>query len=267
MDLFGLKKKRKQKHLDFVNGLKDKDDQYLYDAYCALDMDVICGNTNKYTKKEISAVVDELEQRGFVNELGQVYPYKVEKDFKEEINEFIESLKKNSHLNIVKLYEEESVKPLATSTRQDKLKLKAIKDELKDRGYMTSIGILTYPVLIKYHTLKEWDLENFGLIDNIQFNGYEVFITGENQILRVYGEEDECGETSVKLSFVDEVLEREELQYIEMNSELADIDICTLSAMLKFTDGTSVDFEFNQIIEDDDYSLDNLVLKANYSCA
>lgn len=265
MDLFGLKKKREQKHLDFINSLKDKDDKHLYDTYCDLDMDIICGNKNKYTKKEISAVVDELKKRGYVNELGQIYPYKVKKSLKLEIKEFIQELKSKTNNHIVDIYNEESIKPLAISSSLDRLKCKAIADELKDRGYMTSTGVLTFPILINYSSLKEWNLENFGLIDNIQFNGFDLFVTGENQTLRIYGEEDEYGETTVKLSFVNEALEREELQYIEMNSELAYIDISTLSAMLTFTDGSSIDFEFKQILENDDYSLDNLTLKANYS--
>lgn len=265
MDLFGFKEKREKRHLEFLGSLHDKDDKYLYDTYCTLDMDVICGSKNKYLNKEILAVVDELEKRGYVNELGQVYPSKVDKNLKSDINDFIEKLKIKSDTDILSIYNDEKINPLSISSTQGKLKFKAIEDELKNRGYMTSIGILTYPISIKYNNLKEWNVDKLGFIDNIQFNGYEVFITGESKILRIYGEEDDCGETSIKLGYVDEALEREELQYIEMNSELADIDVCTLSATLKFTDGSSVCLSFNQINEDEeDYSLDNLKIEATY---
>lgn len=113
-------------------------------------------------------------------------------------------------------------------------------------------------------SLAEWNLENFGLVDNIQYNGYEVFITGENDILRIYGVEDDYAETSIHLGYVEEALEREPLQHIEMNTYLEDIDVSTLNATVKFKDGSSVYFAFNQIEENDDYSFDNLTIQAKY---
>jgi len=79
MDLFGFKKKRKARHDNFIKTIAEQSDIYLFDAYCALDMDNICGTSNQYNNIELRLVEDELDNRGYVNDHGNVLPYKVKK--------------------------------------------------------------------------------------------------------------------------------------------------------------------------------------------
>lgn len=217
MDLFGLKKRGEKKYLDFINSLPQRTTEYLYDAYCSLDMDMITGNTNNYTKEKKLAVEEELDKRGCVDEYGHVYPSKVKK----------------ITTNILR-------------------KAEALKTE-------------TFVNPIDTKNLEEWDLTNLGLIDSVQFNGYEMFVVGTKKSIKLFGEEDDCGETSVKLDIVTDIPEDDDYQYIEMNSYLSKVDIYTLGAVFEFTDGSEISFDFEQIDDEDDYSLDNLRLIAKYT--
>lgn len=78
MDIFGFKKRRKDRHYDFMNLLKSRSNRYLIDAHTALDMALICRHGDSYTLAELRAVEEELRERRYVNKYGQVDYSKVE---------------------------------------------------------------------------------------------------------------------------------------------------------------------------------------------
>lgn len=76
MDLFGIRRRQEERHDRFMKELSNQSDEYLLQAWSALDMDSICETSNKYTLSEFRAVEEELTKRGYANDMGQIIPYK-----------------------------------------------------------------------------------------------------------------------------------------------------------------------------------------------
>jgi len=75
MDIFGFKKRRKQRHEEFINTLSNQSDEYLIDAWMCLDSDSK-ESSDEYTRPELRAVEKELDKRGYVDDMGYVIPHK-----------------------------------------------------------------------------------------------------------------------------------------------------------------------------------------------
>lgn len=78
MDLFGFKKRRKQRHEDFMACIPHQTDDFLVTAWCDFDMREMEGTEDEYVRAERRAVEDELDKRGYVDEVtGHVYTKKL----------------------------------------------------------------------------------------------------------------------------------------------------------------------------------------------
>lgn len=75
-DLFGIKRRRAERHDRFLSELPMQTDEYLFTAWSDMDMSSILGTGSQYTAKELRAVESELERRGYTNDYGQVVPKK-----------------------------------------------------------------------------------------------------------------------------------------------------------------------------------------------
>lgn len=75
MDLFGFKRRRKEKHEEFMKILSSQSDEYLIDAWMCLDSDKM-EDSDEYTRPELRAVEKELDKRGYVDDMGYVIPHK-----------------------------------------------------------------------------------------------------------------------------------------------------------------------------------------------
>lgn len=72
MDLFGFKKRRKQRHENILKMIPTATNEFLKTGHDALQMDQSCGMSNEYTGIESRAIYDELDKRGLVDELGYI---------------------------------------------------------------------------------------------------------------------------------------------------------------------------------------------------
>lgn len=69
-----FKQKIEEKHNKFIAELQNQSDEYLFNAWSSLDMDLMEGAGNKYTQLKYNAVEEKLNKRGYVNDMGQVIP-------------------------------------------------------------------------------------------------------------------------------------------------------------------------------------------------
>ena len=69
-----FKRKTDEKHIAFIKEWHSQSDEYLFNAWSALNMDLIEGAGNKYTQLKYNGVEEELKKRGYVNDMGQVIP-------------------------------------------------------------------------------------------------------------------------------------------------------------------------------------------------
>lgn len=75
-DLFGFKRRRKERYEEFIKNLSKQSDEYLFSGLSCLDMQYMEGIEDEYTITKLNAIEVELTKRGYVDDMGHIIPPK-----------------------------------------------------------------------------------------------------------------------------------------------------------------------------------------------